>query len=187
MQKYCLVLFGTLNTEWKWKWIMNVYRQDCSKFENLEKWPCCCCWISIRPWSPLELLTELIRWSYTNTIMPYGLKPENVLCANTIALALAKRLVGSTKHENHQNYVQQWIKITSSKHHARLLCTATFDCSSHTTQPNLSLRHWRKKTISRMCVYYITFVICHSILIVVVWRGVFLIQKNTEIQMLSFF
>ena len=39
--------------------------------------------------------------------MPYGLKPENVLCANTIALALAKRLVGSTKHENHQNYVQQ--------------------------------------------------------------------------------
>ena len=29
--------------------------------------------------------------------MPYGLKPENVLCANTIALALAKRLVGSTK------------------------------------------------------------------------------------------
>ena len=62
MQKYCLVLFGTLNTEWKWKWIMNVYRQDCSKFENLEKWPCCCCcWISIRPWSPLELLTELTK------------------------------------------------------------------------------------------------------------------------------
>ena len=61
MQKYCLVLFGTLNTEWKWKWIMNVYRQDCSKFENLEKWPCCCCLISIRPWSPLELLTELTK------------------------------------------------------------------------------------------------------------------------------
>ena len=33
MQKYCLVLFCTLNTEWKWKWIMNVYWQDCCKFE----------------------------------------------------------------------------------------------------------------------------------------------------------
>ena len=37
MQKYCLVLFFILNTEWKWKWIMNVYRQDCSKFEKFEK------------------------------------------------------------------------------------------------------------------------------------------------------
>ena len=61
MQKYCLVLFGTLNTEWKWKWIMNVYRQDCSKFEKFEKVACCCCcWISISPWWTLELLTELI-------------------------------------------------------------------------------------------------------------------------------
>ena len=32
MQKYCLVLFYILNIKWKWKWIMNVYRQDCSKF-----------------------------------------------------------------------------------------------------------------------------------------------------------
>ena len=37
MQKYCLVLFCIWNTEWKWKWIMNEYRQDCSKFENFGK------------------------------------------------------------------------------------------------------------------------------------------------------
>ena len=61
MQKYCLVLFGRLNTEWKWKWIMNVYRQDCSKFEKFEKVACCCCWISISPWWTLELLAELIK------------------------------------------------------------------------------------------------------------------------------
>ena len=118
--------------------------------------------------------------------MPYGLKPENVLCANTIALALAKRLVGSTKHENHQNYVQQCIKINSSKHHSRLLCTATFDCSIHTAQPNLYIQHWKKNNFQNVCILHY---ILHSILIFVqnFCRGVFLIQKNTEIQMLSFF
>ena len=62
MQKYCLVLFFILNTGWKWKWIMNVYRQDCSKFEKFEIVACCCCcWISISPGWTLELLTELTR------------------------------------------------------------------------------------------------------------------------------
>ena len=98
--------------------------------------------------------TNTIAWSNTNTIMPYGLKPENVLCANTIALALAKRLVGSTKHENHQNYVQQCIKINSSKHHSRLLCTATFDCSIHTTQPNLYIQHWKKNNFQNVCILH---------------------------------
>ena len=44
-----------LNTEWKWNWIMNVFKQDCSK-ENLENWPVC-----NRSWWTLELLTELIN------------------------------------------------------------------------------------------------------------------------------
>ena len=69
MQKYCLVLFFILNTEWKWKWMMNVNRQDCSKFEKIEKVACCCCcWIYmyISPWWTLELLTEL-----TNEILCY--------------------------------------------------------------------------------------------------------------------
>ena len=37
MQKYCLVLFCTLNTESKWKWLMNVYRHYCSKSKKSEK------------------------------------------------------------------------------------------------------------------------------------------------------
>ena len=37
MQKYCLVLFCTLNTESKWKWLMNVYKQHYSKSDKSEK------------------------------------------------------------------------------------------------------------------------------------------------------
>ena len=37
MQKYCLVLFCSLNTESKWKWLMNVYRHYCSKSKKSEK------------------------------------------------------------------------------------------------------------------------------------------------------
>ena len=36
MQKYCLVLFCRLNTESKRKWLINVYRQHCSKYEKFE-------------------------------------------------------------------------------------------------------------------------------------------------------
>ena len=61
MQKYCLVLFCILSTEWKWKWIMNVCRQDCSKLEKFEK---VACWISISPWWTLELLTELTKITF---------------------------------------------------------------------------------------------------------------------------
>ena len=49
-------LFCILNTEWKW--IMNVFRQDCTKLEKSDK-VALPCWISIRPWWTLELLTEL--------------------------------------------------------------------------------------------------------------------------------
>ena len=60
MQKYCLVLFCIRNTEWKWKWIMNVYRQDCSKFEIV--WKLVCMYVCNRPWWTLELLAELTNW-----------------------------------------------------------------------------------------------------------------------------
>ena len=39
-----------------WMLIMNVYRQDCSKFENLKKWV-----VTISSWWTLELLTGLTK------------------------------------------------------------------------------------------------------------------------------
>ena len=57
MQKYCLVLFCRLNTEWKWKLTMNVYRQYCSKFEKFGK-VAAGMYVCNRPWWTLELVTE---------------------------------------------------------------------------------------------------------------------------------
>ena len=41
--------------------------------------------------------------------------------------------------------------------YTRLLCTSTFYCSIHTTQPNLSLRHW-KQNFQNVCILHY---ICH--------------------------
>ena len=54
-------IFCILNTEWKWKWIMNVYRQDCSKFEFFWK---VALYICNSPWWTLELLTELTKFNF---------------------------------------------------------------------------------------------------------------------------
>ena len=103
--------------------------------------------------------------------MPYGLKPENVLCANTIAsMPIANWLLPNVWLDPPNMKTTKIMCSSVSKsippntivdYYALLHLTVPF------IPPNPIYHYDTGNKISRMCVYYITFVICHSILIVV--------------------